>query len=310
VFLRFLSVAVVAVLFISCSEYGNKTIREEITIVNNHGEEGVKDIYLPDTIYFSGERVPLEKSYVREAVQKELMVNAYRHSKALLLIKKQPRWQPLIDSILKGYNVPEDFFYLAVTESYLSNRARSGVGASGMWQFMPSTAKEYGLQMTKDYDMRRNPWLATIAACNYLNKSYTKFENWTLTAASYNRGRRGISQALDKQKVSCFYDLYLNQETTRYIYRIISFKLILNYPEKYGFQINEEEKYAPYEYQEKQLTSTVNSLVDYALSNQTTYKELRLLNPWLNNSSSFRLKISKGGTLILRVPKNEKAIEE
>ncbi len=263
----------------------------------------VRDLYIPDSLYFAGERVPIEEEHVKEAIQKELMVNAFRHSKAIHLLKNITRWKPMIDSTLKSNNVPEDFLYLAVTESYLENVARSGVGASGMWQFMPKTGKEYGLTITKDYDLRRDPWLATQAACAYLKKSYLKFKNWTLVAASYNRGIKGISRALENQKVNSFYDLYLNTETSRYVFRIISFKLILENPEKYGFLIRDNEKYKPYQFEEKEITQSISSLVDYAKKHKTTYKQLRLVNPWLDNASSFSLKVKKGDTLTLRIPK-------
>ncbi len=278
---------------------------ESYEILESTTGSTIKDLYLPDTLYFAGERVPMEEEYVREAIQKELMVNAFRHSKVVHLLKTIPRWKPLIDSTLKVNKVPRDFLYLAVTESYLENVARSGAGASGMWQFMPKTGKEYDLTIAKDYDMRRNPWLATQAACSYLNKSYLKFNNWTLVAASYNRGVKGISRALENQKVNSFYDLYLNTETSRYIFRIISFKLILENPEKYGFLINKNEKYKPYQFEEKKITQSIPSLVDYAKNNKTTYKKLRVLNPWLDNASSFSLKIKKGDTLILRTPKQK-----
>lgn len=306
--MKYFLIALSSLFFIACSESNSKeettTPVENYQIVETEIGSKITDLYLPDSLFFAGEKVPLDEPYVREAIQKELMVNAFRHSKALHLIKVQPRWKPMIDSVLIANNIPKDFFYLAVTESYLDNTAKSPAKAQGMWQFIPSTGKEYGLKIAKDYDMRRDPWLATIAACKYFNKAHSKFDNWTLSAASYNRGMRGVSKSLENQKVKSFYDLYLNSETTRYIYRIISFKLILENPEKYGFYINEKEKYKPYQYSKQEITKSINSLVDYAQENHTTYKKLRLYNPWLNNASTFSLKIKKGDTLTVRVPLN------
>lgn len=256
---------------------------------------------MPATVTFAGEPVPLDRPDVKEALDYELMVNTFRHSRTLLLIKNIERWRPMVTSILKESGVPEDFLYLAVVESEFDNNALSFAGAMGMWQFMESTAKDYNLKINRDVDMRRDPKLATIAAAEFLKWAYANLESWTLTAAAYNRGVRGITNVMGEQKVDNFYDMHLNSETSRYLYRIIALKLILEDPEAYGYFVSEEEKYLPYRF----TTVTVaedTDLIEFAEQYNTTYKELRLLNPWFNNTSSYKLNVARSDSFEIRVP--------
>ncbi len=264
----------------------------------------VTSVPIPTKLHFAGEEIPLNRTDVRENLEKELVSNAFRHSRTLLVIKKLGRWEKQIKQILKENDVPEDFFYLAVAESELDNNAYSPVGASGMWQFMKSTAKEYGLYVDNSVDQRRDPLLATKAACNFLKSGYEKFNNWGLVMASYNRGMGGISKKVRDQKVSSYFDLNLNKETSRYVYRILAFKLILQYPEKYGFHIPDEERYKPYEYTELKISKNISNLVEFAKKYNTTYHELRLYNPWLNNRSTYNLHVHHH-TYIIHIPKKD-----
>lgn len=268
---------------------------------DNHIQK-ISPVPIPDSISFAGEKVPLDRSDVKEALQHELTVNSFRHSNTIKILRNIDRWKPLIISTIKEQNIPEDFIYLAIIESEFDNNAQSPAGAMGMWQLMEGTAKELNLELNEDVDMRRDPKLATIAACNFLKKANTNFNSWINTAASYNIGVSGLKTRLSNQKVNSFFDLYLNQETARYVYRILALKIISENPEAYGFFVPEEAKYKPYKFSTVTITEDIPNLVDFAKQNNTTYKELRTLNPWFNNSSSFLLRVPKGKTYDMRIP--------
>ncbi|MEA1887718.1 MAG: lytic transglycosylase domain-containing protein [Bacteroidota bacterium] len=252
---------------------------------------------LPDSLYFAGERVPLENYDTRESLDRELNSNAYFHSSTMLLIKRANRYFPVIEPILRAYGIPDDFKYLAVAESNLTN-AVSPVGATGFWQFMTSTAEEYGLEINREIDERYHLEKSTAAACRYFLKSYEKYGNWTMVAASYNRGSNGVDNLIDIQDQDNYYDLLLPEETSRYIFRILAFKTIFTNPDNYGFDIPDEHLYPPLEYTTVLVDTTVNSFADFAASFGTNYKILKALNPWLrqpylNNRSglSYSIKI-------------------
>jgi hypothetical protein len=234
----------------------------------------------PDTLFFAGERVPLENFDTRESFDREINTNAYRHSSTILLIKRAHRYFPVIDPILKEYGIPDDFKYIAVAESDLSN-AVSPVRATGFWQFMRATGKEYGLEINNEIDERYHLEKSTIAACKYFLKSYEKYGNWTLVAASYNRGSSGIDKQIEIQQESNYYDLLLPEETSRYIFRILSFKTIFSSPEAYGFIIPEDHLYPPVEYEVVRIDTAVSSFADFAKRYGTNYKILKAFNPWL-----------------------------
>lgn len=259
-------------------------------------------IPVPLSLSFAGEPVPLDQDDTKESLEYELYSNCFRHSRTSIVVKRCYRWKPMIDSILAANNVPQDFFYLAIAESELSNAARSGAGAMGMWQFMKGTGKEYGLTINNDVDERRHPIKATQAACEYLKKAYAKFGNWTLVAASYNMGKSGVAKRLESQNCESYYDLHLYTETSRYVFRILAFKLILENPEKYGFFIPEAEGYQPLKYKEVTVSKTISDLSKFAKDNGTTYKDLRRYNPWFNNTSNYRLSVSKKDSVILWLP--------
>lgn len=253
---------------------------------------------VPDTISFAGEKAPLDKFYVLEALDKEIQVNTYWHSSTLMLLKRANRWFPVIEPILEENNIPNDFKYVALIESGLENVV-SPAGATGFWQLLKGTAKDYGLEVNKDVDERYHVEKATQVACEYLREAYTISDNWTLAAASYNAGKRRIRQELNEQGVHSFYDLYLNAETSRYIYRILAIKLIYENPSLFGFSLDKEMLYDPVPTQEVAFSGEIQDLIAFSKDHNTTYKMLKTLNPWLVNRI---LRNSTGKEYIIKLP--------
>ena len=256
------------------------------------------DIEFTEDITFAGERVPLEMFNIRERYERELLSTCYFHSNTMLLVKRSSRWFPVIEPILAKYGIPDDFKYLCVAESTLTN-AVSPAGAVGFWQFMEATGKEYGLEINKEVDMRYNVELETEAACRYFLKSYEIYNNWTLVAASFNAGTRRLNKFLKEQKVHSYYDLLLADETERYIFRILAFKTILSDPEKYGIYVSKNLEYQPFKYKTVVVTESVDSWADFALEQGITYKLLKIFNPWLRAKS---LKVRKGDVYEIKIP--------
>ena len=257
------------------------------------------DIEFTDDITFAGERVPLEMFNIRERYEREMLSTCYFHSNTMLLVKRSARWFPVIEPILQKYGIPDDFKYLCVAESTLTN-AVSPAGAVGFWQFMEATGKEYGLEINNEVDMRYNVEIETEAACRYFLKSYEIYHNWTLVAASFNAGTRRLSKFLKEQKVHSYYDLLLTDETERYIFRILAFKTILSDPEKYGIYVSKDLEYQPFKYTIEIVDKSVDSWADYALKHDITYKLLKIFNPWLRAKS---LKIKEGEFYEIKIPK-------
>lgn len=239
---------------------------------------------IPDILKFSGEEAPLNIFYVRESFDRELLVNTYWHSSTILMIKRANRWFQVIEPILKENNIPDDFKYLALIESGFT-KVVSPKGAAGFWQFLEKTAREYNLEVNGYIDERYNVEKATVAACDYLNESFEHYNNWTLVAASYNAGKRRISESLKSQKANNYYDLYLNEETSRYIFRILAIKTIYENPETYGFQLNKSDLYPLIETTNLEVRSPIENLVDFAQLNGMNYRMLKELNPWIKAKS-------------------------
>ncbi len=236
---------------------------------------------MPDTpLYFAGERVPLEFYDVRRSLDYELLKIMYWHSETILYFKRANYIFPVIEPILKKYGIPDDFKYLMVAESGLTN-VTSPAGAKGYWQFMKSTAKEYGLEINDWVDERINLTKSTVAACKYLRDSYGQFRSWTLAAASYNMGRDAFKKQMLRQKEKSFYNLLLNRETSRYMYRILAFKIIMTHPRDYGFNLDKEDLYYPVRTDTIEVDTTINDLIAFAKQHNTNYKILKQLNPWL-----------------------------
>lgn len=265
----------------------------------DHMDQSVHDIEFPDVLTFCGERVPLDRFYVRESLERELLVNSYLHASTLLLLKRTSRWFPVIEPIMRKNGLPDDFKYLAMIESSLTN-AVSPSKAVGFWQFLEGTGKEYNLEINKEVDMRYNQELETKAACQYLKDSYRRFGNWTLAAAAFNCGNGRINRTIEEQRVNSYYDMLLPNETERYVYRILALKLITENPQKYGFHISDEGWYQPLEYKTITVTESITDLVDFAITNGTNLKMLKYYNPWLRGTT---LTISEGNSYVIKLPR-------
>ena len=240
----------------------------------------IQPITLPDNIGFAGEQAPLYDDDVRERLERELLVNTYWQSHTLLLLKRANRWLPIIEDILVKNDIPKDFKYVPIAESDLRNVV-SPAGAVGYWQFMEATGKERGLEIRDQVDERYDIRKATEAACDYLKKAHEEFGNWTLVAASFNLGISGVKRNLRQQKANSYYDLRLNPETSRYVFRILAMKAIIENPERYGFFLDNHELYQPYQTEQVTVNSSVDDWVDFAKRQDITYKTLKNYNPWI-----------------------------
>src|SRR5690606_37276957 len=253
---------------------------------------------LPEEIDFAGEKTPLDRWEVRERLDRELLVNSYLHGSTLYVLKLANRIFPVREERLKANGIPEDFKYLCVAESALQN-LRSPAGALGYWQFLNTTGKEYGLEISTQVDERYHLEKATDAACRYLKSAYNRFGSWTAAAASYNCGLGGYSRFSSHQGSRDYYDLLLPEETNRYIFRILALKYILENPQRSGFITTEEDVYQPIPTRKVEVTSSIESLVDFARSQGTTYKILKTLNPWLRAHS---LTVRPGHSYTILIP--------
>ena len=287
-------ISVSSVLFIAAVSPDTST-----AIVHEPLPSAVVSPLIPESLFLAGEQVPIESFSVREKLDRELIINTYRHSSSILYLKRASRWFPLIEPILEEHGIPNDFKYLAVIESGLT-QAVSPAGASGFWQFMKKTAPEYELEVTSTVDERYHVEKSTHAACQYLQESYEKFGNWGLAAASYNMGMTGVERRLEAQGVDSYWELHLNSETGRYVYRILAVKEVLSHPETYGFQLTENDLYLPHEVRKVAITASIENLSEFALKNGSNYRELKELNPWLIKDSFVA---SPGKTYTVYFPK-------
>ena len=240
-------------------------------------------IKIPDKVSFAGEEMPLNQFDVREALDRELLSNAYFHSQTIRYIKLAPRYFPVIEPILKEKGIPDDFKYLAMAESGLNPRAVSPAGAVGFWQFLSGSAKEYGLEVNTEVDERYHVEKSTYAFCAYLRESYNKYGSWTLAAASYNGGMARVQKQMIRQKMQNYYDLLFAEETQRYVFRITALKLVLENPKRYNFVIDEEDKYPLIKTREVKVDGSINNFADFAIANGINYKLLKDFNPWLRD---------------------------
>jgi membrane-bound lytic murein transglycosylase D len=239
--------------------------------------------YIPQEVSFCGETVPVDYFDVFESLEKELLINTYYHSQTTLYIKKSGRFFPIIEPILARYNVPEDLKYLTVAESGLENCV-SPVGARGFWQILKGTAEEYGLEVSNEVDERYHLEKSTEAACKYFLDSYKQYNSWTMVAASYNAGRSRVNRQIAQQGEEVYYNLMLDDETARYVFRIIAIKLVMEHPENYGFKIPKNEYYEPYSYKIISVSDSIADLAEFAQVNGINYKMLKYLNPWLRDN--------------------------
>jgi len=270
---------------------------------------------LPTHLDFCGETVPLDTFYVSEQLDREILVNTYWHSNTILVFKRANRWLPVIESILKKEGIPDDFKYLALIESNLTN-ITSPAGAKGYWQLMKKTAQLYHLEVNREVDERYNVEKSTLAACKYLKDAYQQFGSWTLAAASYNMGRGALNKHLNKQGVNSYYDLLLNEETGRYIYRTLALKVLFSSPSKYGFTLREADLYPPLKYDIVEVNGPINSWVAFSKKHGISYRLLKEFNPWLRTQSltnashrKYEIKIPSGNMLEYNKLKSELSTE-
>lgn len=246
--------------------------------------QSVSSPFIPEKITFAEKIIEQNNIDFHERLDKEIIVNMYRHSSTLIFLKKSKKYFEIIEPILKKNGIPDDFKYLAVIESGLENVV-SPANASGIWQFMESTGKSYDLEINKFVDDRYHLEKSTEAACNYLKDVNRVYNDWILSAAAYNRGQGGISNALEDQDVDNYFELYLNSETARYVFRILAVKLIMESPEKYGFILNPTDYYPQEKTKTIEVDYAIEDLKAFAIEKGSNYKTLKLLNPWLQSSS-------------------------
>lgn len=248
-----------------------------------NGRYRIYSLPLPEKMEFAGESVPMDALDSRERFDRELLVNVYWHSNTLLAIKRAYRWFPVIEPILKANEIPDDFKFLAVIESALTQTS-SPAGARGFWQFMEDTGVSYGLEINDQVDERYHVEKSTYAACHFLKDAYDRYGSWSMAAASYNMGVGGLQRQVERQGQNNYWDLLLNEETGRYVYRILAMKEIFNHADKYGFVLRPADLYEPYRYRVISVDSTITDLAQFAKQQGTTYKHLKLLNPWLREN--------------------------
>ncbi len=290
----FLSVA----LFTSYGE-SQQTSRDSIPTTQQQLPQKVKAIDLNRPFDFAGEPLPMDNFDVRERLDQQIVRNAYYHSSTVMNIKRARRFFQEIENILAENGLPSDLKYLAVAESSLTN-AVSPAGAKGIWQFMKGAAREYGLEINNEVDERYHLEKATQAACKYLKNTKERFGSWTLAAAAYNMGAAGLAREMKIQKMNSYYDLNLNAETRAYVFRIVALKELMTHPEDFGFFIGEDDKYQPLDFVHVRVNNTINNLGDFALKYGTTYRMLKVYNPWLISS---RLTVKPGKEYLIRIPK-------
>mgnify|MGYP003299752875 FL=1 len=258
---------------------------------------------VPQSVTFCGQRIDLTRFDRYERMDRELLAFTYMHSTSIQMVKKANRYFPIVEPILKKNGIPDDFKYLMVIESNLNPNARSSAGAAGLWQFMKTTGREYGLEVNDNIDERYHVEKATAAACQYLKDAYEKYQDWVAVAASYNAGQARISSQLEKQYVKDALDLHLVEETARYVYRIIAAKIMFQDPTRFGFELKASQLYQPIPYREIVIDFEISNLAEWALKHGTTYSMLKIMNPWLRQDF---LQNKSRRTYILQIPKEER----
>lgn len=284
-------VVIILIFVSSATPESDKTVWESNTEFTS--------VIIPDKILFADEEMPLEQFDVREALDRELLSNAYFHSQTIRYIKLAPRYFPVIEPILEEMGIPDDFKYLAVAESGFNPRAASPAGAVGFWQFLTGTGQQYGLEINNEVDERYHIEKSTVAACKYLREAYNKYGNWTLAAASYNGGMARVQSQQTRQKMTEFYDLLFVEETQRYVFRIAALKLIMENPEQYNFVVKEDEKYPFIKTREVEINGPVKNFADFAIEQGINYKLLKDFNPWLRDD---KLTNAAGKKYMVKIP--------
>jgi len=240
---------------------------------------------IPDEVNFCGEVIDLRKADMRERFDREMMTMMYLHSSTLLLLKRANRYFPIIEPILKENNIPDDFKYLACIESGLNPRAISSAKAIGMWQFMSETAMQFGLEVNEEVDERYHVQKETAAACRYLRDAYNRYGDWSTAAASYNAGTYRISKELDRQGETKSFNLWLVEETARYVFRILACKEFMSHPQHYGYSIKKDQLYMPLICKDTVVTGKVSNWVTFAKEQGISFYDLKNNNSWIRSDS-------------------------
>lgn len=282
--LSLISICITTILF-----YNAITKSESEVITNSdpktqtHKSYKIKALQLPENLNLAGERVPIEINDVKERMERELLVNTYWQSNGILLLKRANKYFPILEPLLKKYGLPDDFKFLALAESAFIDET-SSAGAAGMWHFMRTTGKEYGLEINSNVDERYNIEKSTEVAAEYLKKAKENLGSWTLAAAAYNAGNYGISSRLETQQVDNYYDALLPDETERYVFRIIALKEIISNPKKYGFVFEKDDLYTLEKTKTVKVDTAIANLALFAKQFGMNYKELKIHNPWLREN--------------------------
>ncbi len=278
--MRFLIITLLSFYTIGCAAAQESIVKSAVSSIAGQVVPSPK---VPTTLSFAGESVPLEDIDVEIALKNEILVTKYMHSRTMRSLLDSRRYFAIIEPILAANGVPDDFKYLCVAESSLDPNAYSYAKAAGLWQFLAATGKMYNLEVGTTVDERYHIEKSTVAACKYLKDAYKKFGSWTMAGASYNVGQAGLSRRALAQKEDSFYDLILPTETMRYIYRILTYKILCESPESMGFFVADDEYYKNEECKEITVSSATINWVDVAKNNNTTYKKIRTLNPWIRD---------------------------
>ena len=293
-----------AVLLVATATVAQAQLKKEYSKTNTGASSPVFSTTaspdIPTSVTFAGEKISFDRLDMAERLDRELTGIIYGQTTTELCFKRANRYFPALAKILKEQGVPLDFLYLAVTESSMDYNAYSSAKAAGMWQLLAGTGRDYGLEVTDEVDERFDPEKATVAACKYLKAAYRKYGHWPTVAASYNAGMQKISGELSKQKVDNSFDLYLVQETSRYVFRIIAYKLVMESPKRYGYRFSRKHLYQPVDYTTVEVTGGVASWIDWAQAKGLTYAQLREANPWIRST---KLTNSGGKTYKVRIPK-------
>lgn len=278
---------------------GNAKFHPERESVRSQVSSLTVPLQVPKEVRFADEVIPLDRYDLRERMDRELMAFTYMHSSTLLTLKRANRYFPVIEPILRKNGLPDDLKYLAIIESSLNPLAYSRAGAAGMWQFMKGTGRDFGLEVNNNIDERYHLEKSTEAACDYLKQAYAKYGSWLCVAASYNAGQARISSQLEKQGVDRAVDLWLVEETARYMFRLLAAKAVFNQPQQYGFLLKRQDLYPPIPYTTDTITTGIADLAAYAKGKNITYAQLKDANPWLRDNF---LQNKSGRTYVLKIP--------
>jgi hypothetical protein len=288
-FLVILSIVLISGVLINATQNTTEEKTEKTEKTSKQSDKNTSELYeikalkIPEGINFAGERVPVEKSDIKERLDRELLVNTYWQSNGLLMIKRANKYFPIIEPILAEHGIPDDFKYLAVIESGLQN-VRSGAGASGFWQIMKTTGRENKLEVNDNVDERYHLEKATKVACKYLQKAKDRLGTWTLAAAAYNAGNYGVAKRLKTQQVNTYYNALLPDETERYVFRIVAVKEIMTHSKKYGFVYDDQDLYNLDATMTVEVDTVITNIAAFAQKFGTNYKTLKIHNPWLREN--------------------------